>query len=174
MTKKITILLLFLIICAFGVSHSLHVWAAEHDDVFRSTPYPLPRFLSINVDKVYVRTGPGKGFPVKWVFKKKGIPVEVILEYDVWRKIKDHDGDIGWIHKALLSGKRMGIIHSDSLVSMYRKPKSDSRIIAYAEPESLGRVESCKELWCKFISSGYKGWVKKNLIWGVYEDELFD
>ena len=78
----------------------------KESKAFRSTEYPLPRFVSLRSDEVYVRTGPGQKYPVQWIFRKKDVPVEIILEYDVWRKVKDYDGHEGWVHKTLLSGKR--------------------------------------------------------------------
>src|SRR5688500_14225938 len=74
---------------------------------------PLPRFVSIASDKAFVRTGPAPRYPIKWIYKKEGFPVEVIQEFDVWRKVRDLDGDEGWINKALLSDKRFVIVRND-------------------------------------------------------------
>jgi len=79
--------LVFLALFAF-ISPAL----AAEKDMFRSTTYPLPRFVTISSNKAYVRTGPDKKYPVKWVYKQKGLPVEIILEFDHWRKIRDIAG----------------------------------------------------------------------------------
>src|SRR5437660_12925684 len=71
---------------------------------------PLPRFASLRSDEVNVRTGPGTRYPVDWVFKRKGMPVEIVAEYENWRKIRDWQGASGWVHQSLLTGKRGFII----------------------------------------------------------------
>src|SRR5919204_606278 len=71
---------------------------------------PLPRFASLRSDEVNVRTGPGTRYPVDWVFKRKGMPVEIVAEFENWRKIRDWQGASGWVHQSLLTGKRSFII----------------------------------------------------------------
>ncbi|MGB0720715.1 MAG: SH3 domain-containing protein, partial [Bdellovibrionales bacterium] len=85
-------------------------FAQDAVDPFRSTAYPLPRFAALASNEIYVRAGPGKQYPVQWVFKKAGLPVEIVLEFDHWRKIKDYEGASGWVHKSLLSGRRTAIV----------------------------------------------------------------
>src|SRR5690606_13563935 len=75
--------------------------AYAQGDPFHSSPYPIPRFVSLASDEVNVRTGQGPKYPVKWVYTTKNRPVEVILEYDAWRKVKDMDGEQGWVHGTL-------------------------------------------------------------------------
>src|SRR5262245_5050819 len=67
---------------------------------------PIPRFASLRSDEVNVRSGPGTRYPVEWVFKRKSMPVEIVAEYDIWRKIRDWQGASGWVHQSLLTGKR--------------------------------------------------------------------
>ncbi len=148
--------------------------AQEPSPAFRDTSYPLPRFVSLGSNEIYVRTGPGQKYPVQWVFKKKGIPVEIVLEYDNWRKIKDFDGDMGWVHKTLLSGRRAGFVIGESNVRLNRKPNESSDLLAYLEPKTLLSIAECDAQWCAVNASGYKGWVKQKDIWGVYEGEKFD
>src|SRR6267142_2138473 len=71
---------------------------------------PIPRFASLRPDEANVRTGPGPRYPIDWVFKRKGMPVEIVAEYDNGRKIRDWQGASGWVHQSLLSGKRGFII----------------------------------------------------------------
>ncbi|MCB9984040.1 MAG: SH3 domain-containing protein [Rhodospirillales bacterium] len=150
------------------------VYAEEASKAFRATDLPLPRFVSLHSSEVYVRSGPGQKYPVQWIFKKSGLPVEIVLEYDIWRKIKDYDGHEGWVHKSLLSGNRAGFIHSEDNISIHKKPNEKSKILAYLEPEVLIEIDECTQGWCKVNASGYKGWMPQKFIWGVYETEEFD
>ena len=146
---------------------------AEDKDPFKSTPYPLPRFVSIGSGEVFVRTGPGKKYPVKWTLKQRGLPVEIILEYDNWRKIRDHEGGEGWVHSSLISGRRTAFIKGDDFVDLLRKPKENSRIVAKLQVGSLVNVDKCDGLWCRLKVAGYKGWIRQPRLWGVYDREEF-
>lgn len=143
-------------------------------DAFRSTDLPLPRFVSLSASEAYVRAGPGKKYPIKWVFKQKSLPLEIILEFDHWRKVRDHEGEEGWLHKSLLSGRRTAIVKADTQVPITRKPEPGSSINAYLEPGVLIRIHECTQYTCSINASGYKGWIDKAYLWGVYKDETFD
>ena len=67
---------------------------------------PLPRFASLDSNEVNLRAGPGTDYPILWVYQRKGLPVEIIQEFDTWRRIRDRDGTVGWVQQNQLSGKR--------------------------------------------------------------------
>jgi SH3-like domain-containing protein len=127
--------------------------------------------VTIDADKAYVRSGPAPRYPVKLVYKKAGLPVEIIQEFDVWRKVRDIDGDGGWINKALLSDKRSVIIKSSEAIEMREGFSQNSRVIAKLENGVLGRLLKCTETWCQVSSGGYQGWVQRNFLWGLYPKE---
>jgi SH3-like domain-containing protein len=154
----------------FGVSYA----AEEGDTAFRSTAFPLPRFVSLSSDEVFARSGPGSRYPVKWVYHKKGLPVEVILEYEVWRKIKDVDGETGWVHQSLISGKRTAQIKDGGQVSLLQKPKDSATKTAILDPRVVVGIDECDDTWCKVSITGYQGWLKRSQIWGVYDKEKID
>jgi SH3-like domain-containing protein len=162
----------FLLIIALLASFP--AFAQQGDNPFRSTAYPLPRFVTIASDEAYVRTGPGRKYPIQWVFKRDGLPIEIILEFDHWRKIKDHEGQVGWIHKSLLSGKRNGIVAAEDNVALYRKPSTEDKIIAYLEPDVIVKFKTCDKHWCELEASGFKGWMPKENLWGVYSEEIIE
>lgn len=143
-------------------------------DAFRTTDFPLPRFVSLNADKVYVRAGPGLQYPIKWQFQKENLPVEVILEFDAWRKIRDYEGQVGWVHVSLLSGKRYALIVGDGGVLLRKKTNEGSKVVAELEPRVVARIKQCEIDWCELSVSGYTGWAYKNFLWGVYDSEDFD
>lgn len=159
---------LFLIVLAFSTSA-----LAQNNgpDPFRSTAYPLPRFVSLASNEAFVRTGPGKKYPIQWVFKRKGLPVEIILEFDHWRKVRDVEGQEGWLHKSLLSGRRAGIVKSQSQISLHKDADGQSPLRAYLAPNVVAQVKTCANAWCYVDASGYKGWVEQAMLWGVYPKE---
>jgi len=149
-------------------------FAQSKDNPFRSTAYPLPRFVTVSSNEAYVRAGPGKKYPIQWVYKRSGLPVEIILEFDHWRKIKDYEGQEGWIHKSLLSGKRNAMINAQDTVSLFRKAEEGSRLIALLEPDVIVKIDQCNQICCRIEASGYKGWLAKENLWGVYKDEIIE
>src|SRR3954451_11853501 len=100
---------------------------------------PLPRFASLRSDEVNVRTGPGSRYPVDWVFKRKGMPVEIVAEYENWRKIRDWQGASGWVHQSLLTGKRSFIVASKP-VRLHKTPAPAAEVVAKLDPEVMGEI----------------------------------
>ncbi|MGQ0527623.1 MAG: SH3 domain-containing protein [Alphaproteobacteria bacterium] len=170
---------ILLILSVFTV-FSLPASAAEDEipPAFRSTGYPIPRFVSLNKDEAFVRSGPAQHYPVKWVYRRAGLPVEIILEFENWRKVRDIDGHEGWVFYSLLSGNRTGIIKDADTLPMLKKPKTDSPPAAYLEKGVIVKLEECGPLWCKIKAGGeasdVTGWIQRKYIWGIYESENFD
>ncbi|GJL84648.1 MAG: hypothetical protein DHS20C02_04230 [Micavibrio sp.] len=100
--------------------------------------------------------------------------MEIILEFDTWRKIKDFEGDEGWVHQSLLSGRRTALIQGEEPVSVRRKPGAGERLVAYMEPNVVASVQVCEKDWCRLDAAGYKGWVSRASLWGVYEGEVLE
>ncbi len=161
--KKIIYIFTILLLISNPIS------AEEQSPKFNHTNLEIPRFVSLGSNKINLRTGPGKRYPIEWVFKKKGMPVEIIQEFDTWRKIKDKEGNTGWAHKNLISGKRTGILIDEYII--LKKPIHDAKPIARVEKGVIVSLENCKLNWCKVEISGYKGWIERTKIWGVYPKE---
>jgi SH3-like domain-containing protein len=135
---------------------------------------PLPRFVSLKAEEVNVRTGPGTRYPIQWVYRRPGMPVEVIEEYDLWRKIRDVEGTTGWVHKNLLDGKRMVMIRGTEPRIIKNDPETDAKNILKAEPMVTARLMECDPDWCRIQISGRKGWIEKKYLWGVYPGDIIE
>ncbi len=134
---------------------------------------PLPRFVSVHAPKVNVRTGPGARYPVDWVLVRRGMPVEIVAEFEHWRKIRDWQGTEGWVHQSMLSGTRTAVAMSE-VRELHRNADATSPAVAKIEPGVIGRVLSCAGDWCRLDVSGFRGYVKRDEIWGVGDSENFD
>lgn len=146
--------------------------AVMHDeDVGSVTGLPLPRFVSLRSDTVYVRAGPGMRYPVKWVYQRRGYPLQVVQEFDTWRKVRDVDAEEGWVHQSLLSGNRQVLVQGDAPSTIYKKPDDAARAVAQVEPGVVAKLNECADDWCEVSVSGYDGWLLKSSLWGVYEHE---
>ena len=132
-----------------------------------------PRFVSLSSDLVNMREGPSTEHGIKWVYHREGLPMQVLAEYDVWRRVRDMDGEVGWIHVSLLSNERMGVIVGNDYARVRAGRDLDASVIAEVEPGVVGRVESCGPISCRLNFSGIEGWVDRARFWGVYADEHF-
>lgn len=133
---------------------------------------PLPRFASLRTNEVNMRVGPGTRYSINWVYKREGLPVEITQEFEDWRKIRDADGTVGWMHKQMLHGQRMVVIQKK--ITVLRKTSDEnSGAVLRAEPGVIGKLLECEPGWCRLQIAGHKGWVQKNSIWGVNKDEKF-
>lgn len=138
--------------------------------VLGKSGYPVPRFVTLAKDTVNVRTGPDRKYPITWVFKRKGLPLKVVAEYENWRKFIDSEGGSGWIWGPLLSSKRTGLITADRQV-LLKRPQEDSSVAAIAEAGVIGHLMTCEKEWCRLNINGIKGWVRQNHIWGTLSNE---
>lgn len=139
---------------------------------------PLPRFVSLKSGRVNLRIGPGLGYPVEWLYLKSGVPMEIIQEYDNWRRVRDAEGAEGWINQALLSGRRTAIAApwqkgQESELLLRAQPDTNSRIVAMLEPGVMGTIYACNGQWCEMEFAGHRGWLTQTQIWGAYPGETY-
>lgn len=149
------------------------VSVAQEASILNPSGQPVPRFVSLKSDYVNARVGPGKRYPIRWVYTRKNLPVEIVEEFAHWRKIRDMDGDGGWVHKSLLSGARTAII-SEKTQNLYARPDATSRPLLRAAVTVIGRVHSCSPDWCEIEIHDHTGWLRKADIWGVKREEVFE
>lgn len=136
---------------------------------------PLPRFVSLRSDEVNLRTGPGVRYPIDWIYARKDLPVEVIAEFEAWRKIRDWQGTEGWVHQSMLSGRRMMVVMG--AVRSLRNSDADSAdSLAVVEAGVLGRILQCPRNrdFCRIEVNQNQGWMRRDEIWGVYKGEWIE
>ena len=137
---------------------------------------PLPRFVSLKSGRVNSRIGPGVNYPVDWLYLKPGLPMEIIQEFDNWRRVRDSDGAEGWINQSLLSGRRTGIAApwqkgKDAQINLLDEPDTRCARVAIIEPGVIGTINQCNGEWCEMTFDGHTGWISQSLVWGAYPGE---
>jgi len=153
--------------------------AASGQEVARGpSGLPLPRFVSLKSGRVNSRIGPGVNYSVDWLYLKPGLPMEIIQEYDNWRRVRDADGSEGWINQSLLSGRRTAIAApwqrgKETKINLLAKPDQQARTVALLEPGVIGTIKACTGDWCEMTFDGHTGWISQSLVWGAYPGELF-
>ena len=146
MIKKITIcfLSLFILFPQFSISEE--------------------EFLSLKKDKVNVRYGPSFDSKIKYIYKKKDLPVKQIDKKENFRRIIDLKNNSGWIHISQLTKSNSIIVLENKI--LFKKPSNLSKPIARIEKGRLLVIKKCESNWCNTTTNNYSGWVKAENIWG--------
>ena len=139
-------------------------------------PAVAAEYASLKYNEVNMRTGPGEKFPIKWVYQEKNYPIEVLDSFELWRQVRDKDGEVGWVHQNQLKNVRYVLItREDSLL----KKVGDSRLVATLQPGVIARLDRCPEgNYCRLsVQSGeekYTGWFLRSNLWGINSGEILE
>lgn len=148
---------------------------------------PVPRFVSLKSGETNLRKGPNARYPIVWTYTKKGYPMEIVAEFENWRKLRDIDGEEGWVHVNLINGNRHFIINANSYATpdseyseikrelvLFRYPDENSFPMMRAELGVIGSIKSCNPDWCKVQIEEHVAWLRKENMWGVYPEEVIE
>ncbi|MCH9853848.1 MAG: hypothetical protein K0U45_10155 [Alphaproteobacteria bacterium] len=142
--------------------------SAQENDTF------IPYFASLRYHKTFVRSGPGRNYPVLFVYNQEHLPLEIINKLDDWLQIRDWTGDQGWIlRNQARSRQRYGIVVLEE-ISMYQQADKTSRKIARLAYEIVGKITQCGLQWCEIDVGEKKGWIRRAGLWGLYPNEIID
>jgi SH3-like domain-containing protein len=141
---------------------------------------PLPRFVSLKADRVNLRAGPGTDYPTSWVYRRAGLPLEVLNEFESWRQVRDSEGATGWVLQSLLSGRRTALVtpwdvKADKPAPQVPVRNSDSnsaREVAIVEAGVIANIHTCDGRWCSISIDRFRGYMPQKQLWGVYENEI--
>lgn len=126
----------------------------------------LSVFASLRAERVHVRAGPGTQYPISWIYVRRGLPVLITARFEFWRKIRDYDGDVGWIHQSLISNERTGLVIG-GIRPLRNAPSEAAPVVLYAEPGVQGHMRKCEKSWCEISISDHTGWMQTSHLWGV-------
>lgn len=140
---------------------------------------PLPRFASLKSDQVHMRKGPGLQYPIVWVYRRAGLPVEVVNEFENWREVRDSDGASGWVFRPLLSNRRTALLIPWKIepgkplpqIELKLRPSANSSSVVTVEAGVIANIRSCNGRWCYLSIGSFLGNVEQERLWGVYKQE---
>ena len=137
-------------------------FALTINNAYSKTEY----YLTLRNDKVNLRQGPSLKYPVKLIYKKKFLPVLIIDASYNFRKIIDHENNSGWVHISQLSKKKAALTIDNNLL-VFNKPSIYSKPSVVLKKGRLCKIIKCNDLWCKIKVENFKGWVKRESLWGL-------
>lgn len=128
---------------------------------------PVPRYESIATAEAYGRRGPGKDHRIDWVYRARGLPVQVIEEAGPWRRVKDPSGDAVWLHSSLLSPNRTVLATPQTpRVALRAAPRPEARVVAYLERGVVATLKECLGGWRRLaVGERAVGWVAASDLW---------
>ncbi len=129
--------------------------------------YCLPRYVSLKRGEVNARKGPGKDYPTLWVYRAKGLPVQVVAETTDWRRICDPDGGAIWVQRSMIDGRRMVLALGATPVPLHRTASVAAAPAGYLNGRALAALDHCKGDWCKVRVGGVSGWLTAREVWGL-------
>lgn len=132
-----------------------------------ATGMPVPRWVTIKAARVNVRRGPSLDDNVLWTYVKPGLPVEIIAEFDSWRRIRDVEGQTGWVKSVMLDGRRRVLFTGRVNTAILREPSGEADAVALAAPGLIADLVACEGEWCEVSARGYDGFVTRDRLWGV-------
>ena len=143
------------------------------------TGLPVPRYVSLKTDRVNLREGPSKEHRTRWVYQRAGLPVEIVAEFETWRRVRDADGSEGWVLHSLLSGRRTALIApwskaKDETFPLRKEADENSAVVARLQPGVIANVAGCANSWCRISVADSQGYLRQDRLWGVYPNEKLD
>jgi SH3-like domain-containing protein len=145
------------------------------------TGLPVPRYVSLKTDRVNLREGPSKEHRTAWVFQRAGLPVEIVAEFETWRRIRDAEGTEGWVLHSLLSGRRTALVTpwvkgEVQPVPLYERAGDRAEVVARLQPSVIANVKQCGGAWCRILvpqpaGGDLDGYIRQDRLWGVYPNE---
>lgn len=127
----------------------------------------VPYWASIKAERLNMRAGPGRDFPIRWVYKRAGLPLKVVRVHEGWRLVRDPDGAEGWVTANLLSRERGALVVGEGLAAIRAEPSDGARLKWNAEPGVVAALGECGRGWCAVEVNGRSGFMRASRLWGA-------
>lgn len=145
--------------------------AAAQRPADKPTPSGLavPRWVSLKFGEVNARAGPGDDHRAVWVWRAKGLPLQVVAETREWRKVCGPDGGAAWVHRRTVDGERRALNRTDRPLALLSKPHGDGKPRAWLVAGGGADIDRCDKGWCRVKAANRTGWAPASALWGASE-----
>lgn len=170
--RRLLIVFICLLFTQPALAQDMSGSAAQAQEPSESTPsgQAVPRFVSLKFDVANGRSGPSQAHPIAWRYLRRSLPMEVIAETPNWRRVRDPDGEITWMHKRVLSGRRSVFTLIET--PLRARADIDAPEEAMVDAGVTFSLQRCRSGWCRIEARGFRGWAQAHMLWGVYPREL--
>lgn len=121
--------------------------------------------VSVDTNTLNMREGPTTSSQVLWKLSR-GYPLEVVQRQGNWLKVRDFEGDDGWVSRSLTASKPHHVVKS-KVANLRSGPGTGYRIKGRLEYGETVRTLGKKGSWVKVRHQEHgQGWVARRLLWG--------
>ena len=121
--------------------------------------------VSVKGSTLNMREGPGTHTAVLWELKR-GYPLQITERKGSWVRVRDFEGDTGWVARSLTGSTPHHIVKS-KVANLRAGPGTQHRIVGRLEYGELLRTREKRADWVRVErSEGVSGWIAKRLLWG--------
>ena len=130
-----------------------------------------PHFVSQRGSEAFLREGPGYAYKIVWVYRHKGYPLRVTASFDIWRRVEDLDGTVGWMSAQMLTDARTVLVTGKGRVQIRKDADAGSKVVGLADSGAILGLKTCGAEMCRVSSQGIDGWLPRTRLWGVDQGE---
>ncbi|MDP3348622.1 MAG: SH3 domain-containing protein [Hydrogenophaga sp.] len=121
--------------------------------------------VSVKGSTLNMREGPGTHTAVLWELKR-GYPLQITERKGSWLRVRDFEGDTGWVARSLTGNTPHHVVKS-KVANLRAGPGTQHRIVGRLEYGELLRTREKRADWVRVErSEGVSGWIAKRLLWG--------
>ncbi|MDO9134724.1 MAG: SH3 domain-containing protein [Hydrogenophaga sp.] len=121
--------------------------------------------VSVKGSTLNMREGPGTHTAVLWELKQ-GYPLQITERKGSWLRVRDFEGDTGWVARSLTGDTPHHVVKS-KVANLRAGPGTQHRIVGRLEYGELLRTREKRADWVRVErSEGVSGWIAKRLLWG--------
>jgi SH3-like domain-containing protein len=106
------------------------------------------------------------------MFRRAGLPVQIIAEANEWRQVRDAEGATGWVLQSQLSGRRTALVLGPQSVALRSDNRESAGLVATIEAGVIASIRSCDGRWCEVAIGDYRGFIEQPRLWGVAPNEV--
>lgn len=120
-------------------------------------------FWALKSSKICMRAGPGTIYPITWIYTRKNLPLQHLAQFELWIKVRDADGTIGWIRKSLLMQRHHALMQQNQ--TLHTHPNASS-VKAYLKKGVIVAILKHQQNWTfvRVLDDPQRmtGWIKNN------------
>ena len=121
--------------------------------------------VSVKGSTLNMREGPGTNTAVLWELKR-GYPLQITGRKGSWLRVRDFEGDTGWVARSLTGNAPHHVVKSQ-VANLRSGPGKQHRIVGRIEYGELLRTREKRNDWVRVErSEGVSGWIARRLLWG--------
>lgn len=123
------------------------------------------QLISIKANAANLRAAPGKSGEVLWQLDR-GYPLEVLERQGRWLKVRDFEGDQGWVAASTTSARPYHVVRARS-ARLRAGPGDEHPALGYAVYGQVLQTELRGADWVRVrLAPGRTAWIARDLLWG--------